>query len=339
VSSVDYLREVADLRPGTHLLCLYATEREHRGWVTPFLLEGLQRGERVVYLRDQREAETILGYLWEAGVDPAPYLASDQLALPQARTLLDRDGQFVPQAAVEELSEEIARAIERGFTGLRMTAEMSWSVRLGDCQHKLLEYECKSNGLFAEELFIGMCQYDRREFSAEQLLEAIAVHPEVLSDQGRHRNVFFSTPRHLGEECAAAALLAHRLETLTARSRALRRLETELEAVTAVLDAVEARVAVLDRQGLPIFLNRAWEETWGESTARMRRQPLWEGAATLDQQAALRALLDLESPVAFPRFYQGPMTFGGRPSRPMTCTARLLVAAGRQRVVLTLSEP
>ena len=336
---VDHEGEVADLRPGTHMLCLYDTEEEHRSWVTPFLREGLERGERVIYLRDRRSAETILDYLREVGVDPDPYVDSEQFTLPAARQTLFSDGRFDPQTALQNLSREIERAIEYGFTGLRMTSEMSWATHRRPGSGRLMEFECKSNGIFAEELFIGMCQYDRRRFTPAQLLEAMAVHPEILSEQGRHRNIFFSTPRHVGEDCAATALLEHRLETIATRSRALRRLEEELEATTAVLDAVEAMVAVVDRQGCVVFLNRAWEEAWGQDAARPRRRPLWERGTTEDEKAALHALMAPDSPVAFPRRYQGRIALDGAPGREVICTARLLSAtAGRERVVVTARE-
>lgn len=334
---LNHQQEIADLRPGSHLLCLYASEEEHRAWVAPFLAEGLRRGERVTYVLDQHAAETILGYLRAEGLEPGSYLAGGQLTLVEARQLLFGAGRFDPDAVLESLALELERAVEQGFTGLRMTSEMSWATHRRAGSGRLMEFECKSNALFAEGLFIGLCQYDRRRFSPVQLLEAIAVHPEIVSDRGRHRNLFFTTPRHVAGECCAAQLLEHRLETLAARTEAVRRLEEEVEMATEIIDALDTMVAVLDREGQVLFLNRAGEETWGQVLGR-RGRSLWEMGTGRQEQDALRTLLDPDQPGAFPRRYTGPVALGGAP-RNLTCTAQVLGGpAGQGRVVLTARE-
>ncbi|MHC4861543.1 MAG: MEDS domain-containing protein, partial [Planctomycetota bacterium] len=67
------LRPFEEIEPGDHLCCLYGTDEEHRAVLTPFLRQGLERGEKVVYIVDERAAEKILGYLRADGLDPAPY--------------------------------------------------------------------------------------------------------------------------------------------------------------------------------------------------------------------------------------------------------------------------
>jgi PAS domain-containing protein len=339
VRHLNHEREISDLRPGSHILCLYDSEEEHRAWVTPFLAEGLQRGERVNYVLDQHSAETIVDYLRAAEVETEPYLASGQLNLLDARQLLFSEGRFDPDTALRSLTLEIERAVEQGCTGLRVSWEMSWATHRRAGSGRLMEFECKANAAFADELFIGLCQYDRRRFSPAQLLEAIAVHPEITSDRGRHRNIFFATPRHVAGECAATDLLEHRLEVLAARTEATRRLEEEVEMATEVIDALEVMVAVLDRQGRIMFLNRAWEEAWGQDLARQRGRPLWEMGGTAEERAALWSLLDVDAAVAFPRCYTGRLALNGAAPRAMICTAQLLsLPAGRQRVVVTARE-
>lgn len=68
------LTEISKLKPGDHLCCIYETEEEHRALLTPYLRQGLERNEKVVYIVDARTAETVLGYLREDGLDPQPYL-------------------------------------------------------------------------------------------------------------------------------------------------------------------------------------------------------------------------------------------------------------------------
>ena len=64
---------IADLEPGDHLCCLYETEAERRMLLMPFLCQGLERGEKVLYVVDACLPETILGYLRDGKLDMEPY--------------------------------------------------------------------------------------------------------------------------------------------------------------------------------------------------------------------------------------------------------------------------
>ena len=336
---LNYQREIADLRPGSHLLFLYASEEEHRQWLTPFLVEGLERGERVQYLHGQHSPETICDYLRAAGADPEAAVTQGQLVMTDAKRLLCPRGRFEPGGFLELLALETDRAVEQDYTALRVTCEMGCLIERPANAVKLMEFECKCNSLLGDSLFIGMCQYDRRRFTPAQLLEALAAHPEIVSRQGRHRNLFFSTPRHLHGECSATELLEQRLEMFATRSRAFRRLEEELEATTHVLDAVDAMVAVLDRQGRVLFLNRSWEEAWAQHVSRRRGRPLWEMAAEEQERKALQDLLDPEREGDFPRTYTGRLALNGAQGRQVVCSARLLGGTGADgRIVLTARE-
>lgn len=56
-------RTMADLRPGEHLCLLHETEEEHRAVLTLFLRQGLERGEKVLYVADTRPDDSILRVL------------------------------------------------------------------------------------------------------------------------------------------------------------------------------------------------------------------------------------------------------------------------------------
>src|SRR5665647_1367853 len=74
-------KTIEDLQPGNNLCCIYDTEEEHRELLTPYLKNGLDKHEKVIYIVDAHTAETVLGYLRDAGVEVEPYLSSGQLAI------------------------------------------------------------------------------------------------------------------------------------------------------------------------------------------------------------------------------------------------------------------
>src|SRR5450756_2608723 len=62
-------KSIEDLQPGDHLCYIYDTEEEHRELLTPYLKNGLDKHEKVIYIVDARTAETVLDYLRDAGVE------------------------------------------------------------------------------------------------------------------------------------------------------------------------------------------------------------------------------------------------------------------------------
>jgi len=48
---------------GDHLCCLYESEEEHRALLSPFMRQGLERHEKVLYIVDDHTGGQILDYL------------------------------------------------------------------------------------------------------------------------------------------------------------------------------------------------------------------------------------------------------------------------------------
>jgi hypothetical protein len=79
------------------------------------------------------------------------------------------------------LGEEADRALAEGYTALRATGEMTWALAGEPGSERLIEYESRVNEFFAKYPHCyGLCQYDRRRFDSEMLLEVLQVHPNVL---------------------------------------------------------------------------------------------------------------------------------------------------------------
>jgi len=173
------LLDVRDLHPGDHVCCIYETEEQHRELLTPFLSDGLARNERVVYLADAHAPEQVLGYLYDAGVDAEAALAEDRLVILAANETYRPDGGFDPRRMIEVLTRESEAAVTRGFSALRATGEMTWSLRPGEGSERLLEYESLLNEFFPDHPCLAICQYDRRRFDATLLLDVIRTHPLV----------------------------------------------------------------------------------------------------------------------------------------------------------------
>ncbi len=120
------LKSISDLEHGNHLCCLYETEEEQVAQLTPFILKGLGEQEKVFFHIDSLTSERLLE-IWES---KEPVIArafhDGQLSLLTDRDPFTRSGAFSPDGMITSMRTLEKRALEEGFTGLRVAAEATW---------------------------------------------------------------------------------------------------------------------------------------------------------------------------------------------------------------------
>jgi hypothetical protein len=153
--------KVSDLMPGDHLCCIYSSEDEHRALLTPYLRQGLEYNQRVLYIVDAHTAKEVLGYLRDDGLVVEPYLESGQLFILTVDDAYMKGGVFDPDGMIRLLTEETDLAVSQGYAALRVTGEMTWALRGLPGSERLIEYEAKLNLFLPESKCMALCQYDR----------------------------------------------------------------------------------------------------------------------------------------------------------------------------------
>ncbi|MFP4672886.1 MAG: MEDS domain-containing protein, partial [Desulfohalobiaceae bacterium] len=278
------------LAPGDHLCCMYMTEAEHQEVLVPFIRDGLQQGHRVIYIVDARTAETVIGYLQQAGLDPEQAQKADRLRISSSQETYLRNGSFDPDSMLELLYKEVQQAADDGYQALRVTGEMSWALRGLPGSDRLMEYEAKLNQFFPVHKAIGLCQYDMRRFEPEVLLDVLATHPIAVVRNTCYQNMYYVPPEEFMGSGRAQAELERRLHNLEEhRLMQARReqLEAELrqseeqakreaEFSNAILDNAGALIVILDDQGRIVRFNRTCEKLTGYSAQEVQGRTLWE---------------------------------------------------------------
>jgi len=123
----DLERQLAGLKQGDHICPIYENAAEQMAVAIPFLKEGLVRGERCLYIGDDRSVEQIAQALTAAGVDVAHEQARLALSiLTQRESYIKAGDEFEPQAMIDFLRQAEGQAIADGFSGLRVLGEMAW---------------------------------------------------------------------------------------------------------------------------------------------------------------------------------------------------------------------
>jgi hypothetical protein len=103
-----------------------------------------------------------------------------QLVIMTAREAYLKDGTFDPEKMVAMLREESEKAKADGYRAMRCTGEMTWALSGEPGCERLVEYESVLNRFFPDSTCYGVCQYDRRRFDSELLIDILHTHPQVL---------------------------------------------------------------------------------------------------------------------------------------------------------------
>jgi hypothetical protein len=174
------LPSIDHMKPGDHYCGMYRSDEDWRAIIVDFIRGGIERNEKVMYLVNVTSIDQLKATLASAEIDVETLTDKGQLVIVTAKEAYLKDGQFDPDRMIALLADETDKALAEGYTALRATGEMTWALAGEPGSEKLVEYESRVNELFAQKKCYGLCQYDRRRFDSEMLLDLLHVHPNVL---------------------------------------------------------------------------------------------------------------------------------------------------------------
>jgi len=190
MESGDLLGEVTDLKPGNHICCFYKNEKDHKKLITSYIIHGLEKGEKVLYILDKHDLETITRYLKET-VNVKDYIQTGQLVFLYSKDVYTPKGFFKPELMLRNLQKIYDETLKQGYSALRGTGEMSWILNGIDSFEKLLEYENKLNDFLKGKKFYALCQYNINDFNKNFLLDILLFHPLIAIGPKIYNNFYY----------------------------------------------------------------------------------------------------------------------------------------------------
>jgi hypothetical protein len=171
------------------------------------------------YLVYLQSAEQLRGMLTAAGIEVDALIERRQLVILTAKEAYLKEGSFEPDRMIELLKDETDKALADGYAAMRATGEMTWALAGEPGSELLVEYESRLNELFSNTKCIAVCQYDRRKFDAEMLLDILHTHPKVLFGKDGYDNshMYYVPPEAFRERDRQSATLDTWLKNLTLR--------------------------------------------------------------------------------------------------------------------------
>jgi hypothetical protein len=171
---------IQQMKAGDHYCGIYRTDADHHALILDFIRDGIARHEKMFYIVNLHTGASLRGLLERGGVDVDALMRKGQLVILTAKEAYLKEGEFDPDKMVALLKSETQKALGEGYAALRVTGEMTWALTGEPGSERLVEYESKLNEFFPDSKCYAICQYDRRRFDSEVLLDILHTHPKVM---------------------------------------------------------------------------------------------------------------------------------------------------------------
>jgi hypothetical protein len=190
-----------------HVCAFFNSRDDEYNVMLPFLKDGIDGGDRAVYILDKSQRRERVQRLAAAGIDAAKAQADGRLEVRPWDDAYLRAGRF-DQHAMIELLEEVAKTASQGGGMTRLWATMEWALLDFPGVHDIVEYESRLNFLLPNYDMATVCTYDVTQFSASVLMDILRTHPLVIVGGILRENPFYVPPdeflRELGVRNASA---------------------------------------------------------------------------------------------------------------------------------------
>ncbi|MDS0475410.1 MEDS domain-containing protein [Natrinema sp. 1APR25-10V2] len=206
-----------------HFALVYESEAEQFAAAIPFLRQGLERGEKCMYVVEEEDRDEVLAAMRERGIDVDARLESGALTLESVENTYLKGGSF----SIDEMTDRYADIIEEAtaeYEAFRLVAETGWIVEDDVTIEEFMEYESKVNDVFDGEDAIALCLYDRRHFPAEGICDVVRVHPHLIHDNTVCHNFYYTPP----EEFCGPAKPDHEVDRMLGTLQERTEAKTEL---------------------------------------------------------------------------------------------------------------
>ena len=237
---------VGDLAWGTHFCQFYRTRQDLVDTLVPYLHAGLRDNEFCMWVTsDPLGPDEAKAAMRAAVPEFDDYLDRGQIEIWDHRDWYLPDGRLSYKRVFGQWVDKEKKALDGGFTGLRLTGNTAWLDRAG--WDDFVHYESEVNRSFGAHRIIGLCTYSLDGCCAQDVLDVVQNHEFAL------------VRRHgAWEQMETAAVKAQKRELLQENRELERRVAertAELEAAVRGRDQFLAMLAHELRNPLAPIVN------------------------------------------------------------------------------------
>ena len=229
--SLKHERRIGHLGHGDHLCLIHDSEAERLAALVPFLKSGLASGERGVFFGPSESCRSVERALQDAGVPVPRETDRGALILLSDRGCCFDRGGFDANCMKDLLRRMEQQALEDGFSGLRVTWDVSWLLDGVSGAEGWIAFEAEMNEFLAGSRTCALCAYGRPRTPPERLLDVLRTHPLTLLGNQVCPNAFYEPPAMVTGRggSGSAGIMDDRVDWMIAQIRRARASEEKLE--------------------------------------------------------------------------------------------------------------
>jgi PAS domain S-box-containing protein len=166
---------VGDVPWGTHFCLFYETRADLLETLVSYCKAGLESQEFCLWVvAEPLAAEDARRALERSVPDLDRYLADHSIEIVAARDWYLQDGTFDLNRVIGGWNEKLARASDRGYTGVRVTGDTAWLEKKD--WKDFCEYEESLNQAVANQRLAVLCTYPLAACGAAEILDVVRTH-------------------------------------------------------------------------------------------------------------------------------------------------------------------
>ncbi len=269
MTSESLLSSLQRLTVHDHVCLIYESRQEQCAAVVPFIRIGLERGEKCLYVADEKAAGAALSAMRSDGIDVDAHLSSGALTVPGEREPCPGSGFCDPDRMIECLKRHAREAERQGCSALRIAVEMTWAPGGEAGMKRLIEYENKLNVFFPEHNCCALCQYNVHKFTPEIIRDVICTHPCIIYRSCVYTNCCFIPPDEFSFRNIAQHQVSCFLKNIQERGQTLEALRESEQRQQKLLDAAAEGIIVQEASGEISVWNSGAERIFGLPAAEV----------------------------------------------------------------------
>lgn len=167
---------------------------EERAVIDPFLVEGMSRGEKAVYIVDPDKRDEHDARLRAS----AP--TNDLLDVTTWHEAHLKGGSFDQDRMMKALEELIRDHAATGKPPMRLVGQMGWVFSKPPGIEQLVAYEASVNEVLNRGKTPTICVYDVRRLSGSMMMDLLRAHPLTVMNGVLHENPFYTPAEEMLRE-------------------------------------------------------------------------------------------------------------------------------------------
>ena len=176
----------AQLRNHFHACAFVSGPAEERAVSDPFLIAGMRRGDKAVYIVDPQHLHDHEDRLAAA----AP--SSDLLEVTTWNDAHLKGGSFDQDRMMKALDELIRSHAASGRPPMRLVGQMGWVFSSPPGIEQLVAYEASVNEVLNRGRTPTVCVYDVTRLSGSMMMDLLRAHPLTVMNGVLHENPFYT---------------------------------------------------------------------------------------------------------------------------------------------------